>query len=224
MKKNNLVTNSIAAFLVFSQRIFDEPAKASSVASSALQCCLENNLHTKAEKRLFELPQMSVLGYIVSKEGFCMDPEKFAAVSNSSGLKAVSKLLLAGDQQLLCCCCLIIILTQKKTDLKHWTSDAVEALHTFCSGPAVVRPDTTVPSVASLPTATLLKSPGLISALYGYGLSKIKFVLQALIMLQGSFVSKHYNDKLHVHNYFRYIGAQFTNICVLVILGALLAL
>ncbi|XP_029440267.1 vomeronasal type-2 receptor 26-like [Rhinatrema bivittatum] len=128
-----------------------------------LQILREHSLYTKLEKFSFEKTSLLFLGYIVSADGFQMDPEKVAAIRNwpqPRGLKALQRFLgfanfyrhfIPGYSRIVAP---LTALTQKGANVVDWPAQACQAFEdlkrAFLQDTCLHHPDPSRPFVVEV--------------------------------------------------------------------------
>uniref|UniRef100_A0A8C5MK70 Gypsy retrotransposon integrase-like protein 1 n=1 Tax=Leptobrachium leishanense TaxID=445787 RepID=A0A8C5MK70_9ANUR len=121
---------------------------------------LDNGLYCKLEKCLFDITTVKFLGYIITPEGFEMDPSKLTAISEwplPQGLKAIQRFLGFSNyyrrfiKNYSAVASPIINMTRKGLKNQIWSSQSKQAFEAlkqaFTSAPVLRHPDPRIPFV-----------------------------------------------------------------------------
>ncbi|XP_063289915.1 uncharacterized protein LOC134574753 [Pelobates fuscus] len=125
-----------------------------------LEKLLQNGLYCKLEKCLFDQTSVQFLGYIISEEGFSMDPSKLEAIKSwplPQGLKAIQRFVGFANyyrkfiKNFSSIIAPITKMTKKGTNPRVWSPEALKAFEmleqAFTTAPVLHHPDPSLPFI-----------------------------------------------------------------------------
>ncbi|XP_029459007.1 uncharacterized protein LOC115092346 [Rhinatrema bivittatum] len=121
---------------------------------NVLQCLRENQLYAKLEKCSFDQETVPFIGYVVSSQGFQMDPQKAKSIRDwpqPTGLKALRRFLgftnyyTSFIHHYSTLTAPLTAMTRKRANLSQWSPEAVatfqELKEAFLKAPCLRHPD-----------------------------------------------------------------------------------